>query len=331
MQWTRALAVVAAMGVASAWGVAEAKTLKMATDSGAKGSAAAKAIDTWAQLIEERTNGEIEVQVFYQNELGGQQEVFDLLMAGDVDIMLNWPVASYEPRVSMLYTPYMFSTWETALEAYAPGGWLSTAMTDVYADMGLKFFGAWPEGFNGVATSGSYATSVETASDLKVRVPPIFPFPEILGAMGYQTAAIDWGEIFTAVQTGVVDGDAANVIFYDHEYFRDVMDYYVQSKQNFITGILSMNLDEWESLDEAHQKVIADSAFEVMVAQFKAAQEQNAFYVEEWQKAGNTYIEPTDEEIAALAAKVRDEVWPVMEERIGKEAMDIIRANSQVK
>lgn len=196
-------------------------TLKMATDSGAKGSPAGDALDRWAALIEEGTGGEVEVEIFYQNELGGQQEVFDLFVANDVNVMLNWPMTSYDQRISVLYTPYMVLTWEEALEAYRPGGWINGMLDGIYADLGLKFFGAWPEGFNGIATKGRYATTLDEASDMKIRVPPIFPMAESVQALGYQTAAIDWGETFTAIQTGVVDGDGANVIYWDYEYFRD--------------------------------------------------------------------------------------------------------------
>ena len=66
----------------------QAATLKMATDSGAKGSPAGDTLERWAELIETRSNGSIEVRVFYQNELGSQNEVFDLHVAGDVDVML---------------------------------------------------------------------------------------------------------------------------------------------------------------------------------------------------------------------------------------------------
>ncbi len=59
---------------------------------------------------------------------------------------------------------------------------------------------------------------------MTLRAAPIFPFPETVQAMGYQTATIDWGEVYPAIQMGVVDGDAANVIYWDYEYFRDTID-----------------------------------------------------------------------------------------------------------
>lgn len=307
---------------------AEALTLKMATDSGAKGSPAGNALEAWAQAIEEGSNGEIEIQIFYQNELGGQQEVFDLLVAGDVDLMLNWPMSSYDQRISILYTPYMTFTWDEAFEAYKPGGWINSLMDGIYNDTGLKFFGAWPEGFNGIATKGRHATTLEAAAGLKVRVPPIFPMPETLAAMGYQTATIDWGEVFTSIQTGVVDGDAANVIYWDYEYFRDTLDYYVQSKQQFITGVLTMNLDEWEALSPEQQELIQSSAVAVMQQQFVDAQATDRHYVALAQEAGMTYVELSDEELRALAKVVRETVWPQMEAYIGADLLEVIRQNA---
>lgn len=306
----------------------DARTLRVATDSGAKGSPSGDAIEKWASLIEEGTGGKLKTRVFYQNQLGGQEEVFDQHIAGDVQLMLNWPMTSYDKRIAVIYTPYMFTSWEEAMEAYKPGGWLNASLDAIYQENGLKFFGAWPEGFNGVATRGKYATTVEDAKSIKVRVPPVFPFDQTLDAMGYQTATIDWGEVFTSIQTGVVDGDAANVIFYDYEYFRDTLDYYVRSRQQFITGVLSMNLEAWESLDAEQQAVIQEAALEVMSDQFQQAQQADQAIVDKWVALGKTYIDLQGDELTAMARHVREAVWPQMRKEVGDEVFDRIEANA---
>ncbi len=308
---------------------ADAQTvLKMATDSGAKGSPAGDALERWADLIESGTNGEIEIEIFYQNELGGQQEVFDLFVANDVNLMLNWPMTSYDERIAVLYAPYMVFTWEEALEAYRPGGWINGMLDGIYRDIGLKFFGAWPEGFNGIATRGVYAMTPEAAAELKIRVPPIFPMAESVQAMGYQTATIDWGEVFTAIQTGVVDGDGANVIYWDYEYFRDTLDYYNRTRQQFITGILSMNLEAFEALTAEQQQVVQAAAVTVMEEHFEKARALDESYVQKAIEAGMEYKQPSEAQLRALAERVRAEVWPMMEERIGSEIMATIRENA---
>ncbi|MFT0850029.1 TRAP transporter substrate-binding protein DctP [Achromobacter sp. F4_2707] len=308
-------------------GHVSAKTLRIATDSGAKGSPSGDAIEKWASLIEEGADG-IKTRVFYQNQLGGQEEVFDQHIAGDVQLMLNWPMTSYDKRIAVIYTPYMFTSWEEAMEAYKPGGWLNAALDGIYTENGLKFFGAWPEGFNGVATKGKYALTVEEARALKVRVPPVFPFGETLSAMGYQTAAIDWGEVFTSIQTGVVDGDAANVIFYDYEYFRDTLDNYVRSRQQFITGVLSMNLEVWESLDAKTQNVIQEAALEVMTEQFEKARQADQDIVDKWEALGKTYVVLEGDKLGEMARLVRETVWPQMRNEVGEDVFAIIEANA---
>jgi len=303
-------------------------TLKLATDSGAKGSPSGDALDRWAALIEEGTGGDVSVDVFYQNELGSQAEVLDLLVAGDLDLMINWPVTSYDERLGVLFTPYMVTSWDEAFEAYKPGGWVNEILTDVWADLGVKFFGPWPEGFNGIASRGKYAMTPEDASSLKIRVPAMFPMAESVQALGYQTATIDWSEVFTAIQTGVVDGDGANIIYWDYEYFRDVLDYYNQVKMQFITGVMTMNQGSWDGLTEDQQKAVASAADTVMNEAFAQAQERDQYYIQQAKDAGMTYIEPSEEDLKGMAKTVREKVWPLMEDRVGKDIMDKIRANA---
>lgn len=311
-----------------ATGVA-AETLKLATEAGAKDSPAGHALRKWGDLIEQNSDGEIEVDIFYQNELGGQLEMFDLLMAGDIDIMLNWPMTVYEKRMGVVYAPYMVMSWEEAESAYRPGGWIYNMLGDIYANTGLKFFGPWPEGFNGVATRGDFALNPEDASNLKVRTLPAFPFPETMQALGYQTSGIDWGEVYTSLQTGVVDGDAGNVIFWDYEYFRDALDHYVLTKHMFMTAILTMNLGSWEDLSEEHQTIVREAAEVVMNDQFEAARELDDSYVEKWKAAGKQYHKPSDGQLAQMARQARIQVWPQMSDVFGDDIMKTIEANAK--
>lgn len=303
--------------------------LKIATDSGDRDSPSGMAIANWAKAIEEGSNGEITTKVFYQNELGGQLEVFDLFVAGQVDLMLSWPSTSYDKRIGILNTPYMVTSWEEALEAYKPGGWANGVLNVVFNDIGIKYFGAWPEGFSGVATRGAYATDLAGATDIKVRTPPLFPFPQILASMGYQTAAIDWGEVYTSIQTGVVDGDAGNVIYWDYEYFRDVLDYYVRTKHTFVTGNLLANLDSFNNLSPELQKLVEDTAVAEMGVRFETARAEDQSYVDLAVASGMEYFELTDEQLAPIVAKVRADVWPQMEPDVGKDIMDLVRENAK--
>ena len=125
----------------------------------------------------------------------------------------------------------------------------------------------------------------------------------------------------------MVDGDAGNVIYWDYEYFRDVLDYYVRTKHTFVTGNLLANLASIEKLSPEHQQLIERTAVAVMTKRFGEARADDEKYVELAKAAGMEYFELTDEQIAAIAAKVRADVWPQMEPDIGADIMDLVRKN----
>lgn len=306
----------------------ETHTLKLASEAGDKGSPVANSMDLWAKLIEDNSGGRIKVQVFYQGQLGGQQELFDQLVKGNVDMMLTWPITSYDPRLGIMNTPYLVLDWNDALEAYKPGGWLVNLADPVFAGIGLKYFGPWPEGFVGVATKGKYATSIEAAKEIKVRSQPIFPFPQAMQALGYQAVPIDWDEVYTSIQTGVVDGDSGNIIYWDYVTFKDIVDHYVYTRHLFSTGALVMNRSSWDSLDDEAKKIVADAASVAIEKQFQGGKATD----EDWRKkatdGGMTFVELTPAEFAAAVEAVRGKVWAEMEEKVGKYLMDELRSKA---
>ncbi|PRY73168.1 TRAP transporter substrate-binding protein DctP [Halomonas ventosae] len=302
----------------------------MATESGDRESAQGKAIARVAELVEEESEGRITINVFYQDEIGGPQELFDQLVRGNIDLMLTWPHTSYDERLGVLHLPYLSLGWDEALETYGRDGWLSEIIEPIFSDIGLEYLGPFPEGFGGIATRDTYATSYDEAREegIKVRSQPIFPLPQTVEAMGFQAVPIDWSEVYTSIQTGVVDGDSSNVIFWDYTYFNDLLDYFVHSKHNFSFYSFLMNQDAWQALDEEDRGIIADAVDIVVNEQFENARKEDEKWIQKAQEEGMEYIVPSDEEMAGWIERVRDEVWNEAEESLGQEVMDAVRANA---
>lgn len=295
--------------------------LVLTSEAGDRDSVLGKAMQDWAAEIEEKSEGRIEVNVFYQGELGGQQELFDQLVQGNVHMMITWPQTSYDQRIGVNYIPYLVLGWDDAIQSFGKDGWVRDMIEPVYEDIGLKYFGPFPEGFGGIATKGRYATSYEEAQGLRVRSQPIFPLPQTVQAMGFQAVPIDWAEVYTSIQTGVVDGDSSNVIYWDYEYFRDQLDYFVQSSHNFSSYSLLMSGDTWEQMSEEDRRIVEEAATAVIDKQFTEARAEDEKWIKAAQDAGMEYIVPTPEEKAAWVERVRDVVWPQVEEALGAEIM----------
>ncbi len=308
---------------------AAGNVFKIATHGGYKGTPMGDDIKRLGELIEKNSNGRLETKVFYSEELGGQLEVMDLFVEGDIDMMINDTITTYSKKMIVITTPYIIKDWDDARKAYAPDGWLFDIVSDVYAEIGLKFFGPWAEGFMGVGTKGKFALTEEEASKMKIRVPPISPVPEIVSAFGYKTATIEWGEVVTSLQTGVVDGDGGNNLYWDYFAFGDELDYYLRHKSNFIAAGITMNMEKFNALSAEDKKVVEDAALLVSRERFVAAEMRDSLTdVNAALAKGVTIILPSDELIKGYAEKVRAKVWPVIEKKVGKEIMDKVRANA---
>ncbi|WP_240936115.1 TRAP transporter substrate-binding protein DctP [Billgrantia bachuensis] len=324
-----AVSVIAALGFsASTWASDEELKLNMVTESGDRESPQGMAVKRISDLVAEQTDGRITINVFYQGEIGGPQELFDQLVMGNIDLFLGWPQTSYDERLGVLQLPYLTLGWDEALEAYGKDGWVSEVIGPILSDVGLEYLGPFPEGFGGIATKDTYATNYEDAQGIKLRSQPIFPLPQTIQAMGFQAVPIDWSEVYTSIQTGVVDGDSSNVIYWDYTYFNDLLDYFVHSKHNFSFYTFLMNQDSWNELDEEDRSIIANAVEVVANEQFENARAEDEKWIQKAQEDGMEYIVPSDEEMAAWVERVRESVWVEAEESLGEEVMSAVREHA---
>jgi TRAP-type C4-dicarboxylate transport system substrate-binding protein len=280
--------------------------------------------------MKEKSNGRMKSRVFHQGELGSVGEVFDHMLKGNVDMVLSLPQTSYDKRIGLMNLPYLFFSWEQAAEGFGQDGWMTKVVDPIFNEMGVKHFGAYPFGFGGVATKGEYAENYEDAQkkNLKVRSIPGFPIPQTMQAMGYQSVPLDWNEVYTSIQTGVVDGDSGNIIYWDYQYFGDQIDYFVQTKHLFSYSSLMMNKETWDKMDEEDKNIVASAAAEVIQKQFNDAKAEDEKWIAAAQKDGIKYIEPSEEVLQSWIQPVRETVWGMAEEEYGKAFMQEIRENA---
>lgn len=329
----RCLAVLVFLGLMMAPVNALAKKVKLrlVSPTATKGSFMGESMVMWKDLIEKNSNGEIRVRLHYSGELGNEGETIDQHIRGVAHMMLNYASTTYSPKLGLLSTPYLLNDWNDAKAAFAPDGWLTKAYDSIYKEVGLKFFAPYPGGFGGIPTRGKYATNIEDAKKkgIKVRSAAIFPLPETLKVMGYQVIPVDWGETYTAIQTGVVDGSSNNPIYWSYEFFRDLIEYFVDTKHTFSSADLTMNLETWNSLSPEHQKIVHEAALAVAAKQFEDAEKTDLMYRQKAIDAGFKYVVPTDGEIAEMKQACREKIWPLMEEVVGKDIMTLVYANAK--
>lgn len=285
-------------------------------------------MDLLSELINEASDERITIDVHYAGALGGQGEITEQELKGNIEMLMDGNWSSVDPRIGIIYTPYLVLSWEDAKESLQVGGWLPEVVDPIFASIGIKFLGTWGEGFGGVATRGAYATNPEDASAIKVRTQPVFPFPQTIRALGYQATALPWEEVYTAIQTGIVDGDSGNIIYWDYETFRDVLDYYVWYRQVFSNAPATMNLELFNSLDSEDQQIVVNAADQMLAKQAIEGEKVDLHYRQLAIDYGIEFIELTPAEFDVAVGDVREKVWSEMEESIGTYLVEQIRARA---
>jgi len=147
-------------------------------------------------------------------------------------------------------------------------------------------------------------------------------------AMGFDIVPLPYSEAFTALQLGTVDAFTGgnNDIYLE---YRDVIDYAVQTRDHLDIQPIAINLQLWESLSAADQKVLEEAAGATLNWHWDSLVERDEKVKIELEEAGIEVINLTPEEMGAFAKLVREVEWPYEETVIGKILMDKVRATAE--
>ncbi|MDI5987373.1 TRAP transporter substrate-binding protein [Halomonas sp. M4R5S39] len=227
----------------------------------------------FAERIEKLSNGRMRIRVHGAGELVPALEVFDAVAAGTAEMGHS---ASYYWRgkvaASQFFTavPFGMNTTETNAWLYHGGG--QELWDEVYAKHNLKPF---PVGNTGTQMAGWFKKEINSLEDmqgLKLRLPGLAG--EAMNGIGVTTVNMPGGEIFTSMQTGVLDaadwvGPYNDLAFGLHQ----VADYYYTSAWNEPSAILegTVNLDAWNALPDDLKDVVREAAMAsnlAMVSEF---------------------------------------------------------------
>ena len=182
-------------------------TLKINNDY-AESSPSGKLLAEFCQKVSDATDGTLTIKPYYSGALGDYATVFEEVSKGSIDMTFNSIPTTFGDVFGITGLPYLAGTWDDAAKVYAPGGYLDTTMKDLCSGVGVELLGLYMVGAGGLATS-KMPTNWETwGADhgILIRVPNTDLHRIPMEAMGYRTQSINWAELFTAVQTGVVDG-----------------------------------------------------------------------------------------------------------------------------
>lgn len=209
-------------------------------------------------LVEAGTNGAIEVQTFPNGQLGKDAEVVQQVKAGVIQAGIHsvGGFASVYPMMGVIDIPFAFPNISTTYEVFdGPFGQMFAA--DMEQKTGLKVLGFGDSGgFFQFSNSKRPIKTPEDMQGLKIRTMGLDTHKTIISSLGGQPAPIAWSELYTALQTGVADGQMNPVPIIVFAKFQEVQKYLTLSGHLFAPYVWAMNADFYNSLTPQEKGVV---------------------------------------------------------------------------
>ena len=219
-------------------------------------------------LVEAGTNGSVLVQTFPSGQLGKDKDVVQQVKAGVIQAGIHsvGGFASIYPMIGVLDIPFAFENISKTYEVF-DGPFGAQLAADIDKRTGLHTLGFGDSG--GFFHLTNSKRPIHTPADMagvKIRTMGLDTHKAIITAMGGQPAAISWSEVYTALQTGVADGQMNPIPIIAFAKFQEVQKYLTLSGHIFAPYVWVMNNDFWNSLTNNEKYVVSYAAKSAIVA-----------------------------------------------------------------
>ncbi|UWQ08054.1 TRAP transporter substrate-binding protein DctP [Aliiroseovarius crassostreae] len=272
----------------------------------------------------------LNMTVFPANQLGSGEALFEDVARGNIDFASAFIYSDTDPRLEFLSMPFLVSGWDDMDSVMRnPESEFSKILQEITDEYGVKVIAGNPEGFVGiVATKEPKNWNNFDEKGMNIRVWSSNVVKSMVESLGFQATTMAWGDIFPALQSGIVDGAICCTKTATYSIFAksDVGSYFVEyntiPEQTFYYGserTLAKLNDEQKAAIEAAMKKASDDFFNYN-------RENDAAFELKLVESGYTILKLTDEEQAAMVEHVRTNIWPSMESSVGKEVMDRLLA-----
>lgn len=254
-----------------------------------------RGLEKVAALVNERTKGEVEFKLFPASQLGNARQMIEGTQFGSLEcnVMPAAFLGGFNPVVSVFDIPFLLPNDAAKANALRTGPF-GKYILDSFTSRGLVAIALWPNGRKSM-TSNKPINSLQAFSGQKFRVMDSRILIEQFGAVGASAIAIPFGELYTALQTGVVDGEENPLDTISTMKFHEVQKHLVVSEHGAMEDVVLFNPTWWASLPEGHHKIITDAFIEVRPEVEKMKTEAQVKALEIIKAAGKTEVNQLSE------------------------------------
>lgn len=315
--------LAAALGAALAIS-AHAQTMK-AADVHPAGYPTVVAVEHMGQKLEKETSGRIKFQMFPGSVLGGEKEMIEQTQVGAIQILRTslGPVGPVVPEVDVFNMPFVFRDI-AHMRAVIDGPIGQELLDKISASPARLVALAWMDGGARSLYTKKPVRKPEDLKGQKIRMMGNPLFVDTMNAMGGNGISMGYGEVFSALQTGVIDGAENNPpSYFTANHYRTGAKYFTQTNHLIIPEILVMSKVTWDKLSPADQALVKKAAREAQMEQRVLWDKATADYTQKLKAEGVEFIAIDNKAFYQATQPVRD--------KYGAKYADLIKRIEAVK
>lgn len=293
--------------------------LKLGTEAAAS-HPESKGAAKLAELVKQKSNGTLEIQVFDSAKLGSMKERTEGMRMGTVDMGTSSVgfLASYIPVLGIFDLPYLYK--DKAHEFKVFDGDIGKEIDKKMQAQGFRVVCYFDMGSRQVTNNRRPINTVDDLKGMKIRVPQTEASVEGFKALGAAPTPMAFGEVYMALQQKVVDGQENPLSIVMSNKFFEVQKYLSLTNHQLFIQVLSISEKTWSKLSPEHQKILMECAKEAQAYERQIADKEETELIDALKAKGMEINKVADIAPFAAASKPLREIYI---KKVGPEAKDM--------
>ncbi|MEZ4776453.1 MAG: TRAP transporter substrate-binding protein [Bacteroidia bacterium] len=251
-----------------------------------------KSMEFMAKRCAEISDGKLLIDIYPNEQLGREREAVELLQVGSIAItkVSGAVLENFAPKLRVLGLPYIWRSREHQFKVLdGPIGELLLEAPSAYRLRGLCFYDA---GFRSFYTTQKGIHTPDDLSGMKIRVQKSKTATDMVNLLGGSATPIDWGELYSALQQGVVDGAENNPPSFETSRHYEICKYYSLNEHSAVPDVLLISTRWWEILSAQEREWLMEAVHESVIFERKAWAEAEQKSLDVIKAAGVEVIYP---------------------------------------
>ncbi|MCY6484132.1 TRAP transporter substrate-binding protein [Clostridium aestuarii] len=279
-----------------------------------------KGLIKFGELLEEKSGGQLKVELFHSAQLGSERDAIEGISLGTLEATLTStaPLANFSKKFMVFDLPFIIQDREKAFAAM--DGEMGKNMLGSLDSKGIKGLGFWENGFRMLTNSKRRINTPKDIAGLKIRLMENPVHVETFKVLGAQPVPMPFGELFTAMQQKTVDGQENPLVIIDTSKFNEVQENLALTGHFYSPAAFLISKSFFDGLSPELQKVVSEAEVEARKWQRNYCQELEKELVTKLEEKGMKITKPDKKALQEATKSVYDK----FKDEIGEDVINAL-------